>query len=83
MPLQRVDVVHPVSPRTAAHAAAAVLELAHRDVAGVVADEDVAGAGVVVEAGAPRRAEVAAQPPPARGAVELEIPADRREVGVD
>ena len=75
MPLKRVDVLHP-GARSSRRAA--VVELAHRDVAGVVSDEDVAGAGVVVEAGAPRSAEVPAEAAPARRAVKLKVPAERK-----
>ena len=62
MSLKRVDVLYP-GARAARRSA--VVKLAHRDVAGVVADEDVAGAGVVVEAGAPGGAEVATEAAPA------------------
>ena len=62
MSFKRVDVLN---PGAGSARRAAVVELAHRDVAGVVADEDVAGAGVVVEAGAPGGAEVAAEAAPA------------------
>ena len=75
MPFKRVDVLYPGAG--AAHGTS-VVEFADGNVAGVVADEDVAGAGVVVEAGAPRGAEVTAETAPARGTVELKIPADQR-----
>ena len=75
MSFKRVDVLN---PGAGSARGAAVVELAHRDVAGVVADEDVAGAGVVVEAGAPGGAEVAAEAAPARGTVKLKIPAERK-----
>jgi hypothetical protein len=71
--LERVDVLHAV--------AAAVVELADGDVAGVVADKDVAGALVVHHAGAPRAAQVAAQAAAAGSAVKLKIPENEEEHG--
>ena len=62
VPLQRVDELE-----------AALLQLAHRDGAAVVPDEDVLGLVVVCEAGAPSRAHVAAQPLAGLRAVEVEV----------
>ena len=62
VPLQRIDELE-----------AALLQLAHRDGAAVVPDEDVLGLVVVCEAGAPSRAHVAAQPLAGLRAVEVEV----------
>lgn len=56
----------------------AVGELANGDLARVVADESVSGTAVVLHAGAPRTAEVAAHATARLSAVELEEPGGRR-----
>ena len=55
------------------------VHFADGDLAGVVADEDVLGLLVVLKAGAPRVAHVAADPPTGFRAVKLEI-SGRKEV---